>query len=63
MLAPRVQTPHHVIGFVVDEIAPRPGNVGLDPACGPASLLLAGREHRGEAPGRCLGDACDRITR
>lgn len=46
------RTPRHLIKFMVEAVAPREGEVVVDPACGTAGFLIAAHEFRGAAPGQ-----------
>lgn len=54
------RTPRHLIKFLVEAIAPRAGEVVVDPACGTAGFLIAAHEYRhGTASDPYIGDEVD----
>lgn len=53
------RTPRHLIKFLVEAVAPRPGETVVDPACGTAGFLIAAHEFRGGDEQPYLGNEVD----
>lgn len=53
------RTPRHLIKFLVEAVAPRPGETVVDPACGTAGFLIAAHEFRGGDKQPYLGNEVD----
>lgn len=53
------RTPRHLMQFLVESLAPRPGEMVVDPACGTGGFLIAAHEYRGGIGERYLGHEVD----